>query len=91
MNLNHAAGVVLNLILTIFHLIFSAFGALETWLRHELMLAGIRGQSATLILVLVAVLFFVGALRLFGGALQLLILLFLLLFSLQVLFAISPA
>jgi hypothetical protein len=90
MNLNHAAITVLHLILTIFNLIFAAFGAVELWLRHLLAQAGIGGQMATAILILVAIIFFVGALRLFGGALQVLIALFLILFAVQVLFTIAP-
>ena len=91
MNLNHAATTVLHLILTIINLVFALFGALELWLRHLLARLGIGGQTATIVLVLVAIVFFVGALRLFGGALKLLIALFLILFALQVLFAIAPA
>jgi len=90
MNFNHAAETVLSLILTIVHLIFAAFAAVEIWLRHFLATLGLHGQAATLILILVAVAFFVGALRLFGGALQFLIAIFLILFALQVLFTIAP-
>ena len=91
MNLNHAANLVLNLILTIVKLVFTAFAAIEVWLRHLLAQLGIGGEVATVFLVLVAIVFFVGALRLFGGALQLLVAIFLVLFALQVLFAIAPA
>lgn len=91
MNLNHAAGIVLHLILTIINLIFAVFREIELWLRHFLAQLGIGGQAATLVLILVAIAFFVGALRLFGGALQLLIAIFLILFALQVLFTIAPA
>ena len=90
MNLNHAATTVLHLILTIVNFVFVLFGALELWLRHLLAQLGIGGQTATGLLILVAVVFFVGAFRLFGGALQLLIALFLILFLLQVLFTIAP-
>lgn len=90
MNLNHAATTVLNLILTIINFVFALFGALELWLRHLMAQLGIHGQVATAILIVVAVAFFVGAIRLLGGALQLLIVIFLILFALQVLFAIAP-
>ncbi len=90
MNFNHAAEMVLHLIMTIIHLIFAAFAAVEIWLRHFLATLGLHGQAATLILILVAVVFFVGALRLFGGVLQFLIAIFLILFALQVLFTIAP-
>jgi hypothetical protein len=90
MNLNHAAATVLHLIMTIINLVFTAFGAIELWLRHFLGQLGVHGQAATIILVLVAIAFFVGALRLFGGALQILIVIFLILFALQVLFTIAP-
>jgi hypothetical protein len=91
MNLNHPANVVLNLIMTIIHLVFSLFAVVEHWLRHALAQAGIGGQAATVIMILVAIAFFVGAIRLFGGALQILIVIFLILFALQVLFTIAPA
>ncbi|MDB5359760.1 MAG: hypothetical protein JWO51_1057 [Rhodospirillales bacterium] len=90
MNLNHAADMVLHLIMTIIGVVFAVFASIELWLRHFLASLGIGGQAATIILVLVAIAFFVGALRLFGGALQLLIVLFLILFALQVLFTIAP-
>ena len=90
MNLNHAAQMVLHLIMTIINLVFAVFAAVEIWLRRFLADLGLHGQAATLILVLVAVVFFIGALRLFGGALQLLIAVFLILFALQVLFTIAP-
>jgi hypothetical protein len=76
--------------MTIIHLVFSLFGAIEHWLRHALAQAGIGGQVATAIMVLVAIAFFIGAIRLFGGALQILIVIFLILFALQVLFTIAP-
>jgi hypothetical protein len=90
MNLNHAATTVLHLIMTIISLVFAVFAAIELWLRHFLAQLGLHGQAATIILVLVAIAFFVGALRLFGGVLQLLIVIFLILFALQVLFTIAP-
>ncbi|HEV2676322.1 MAG TPA: hypothetical protein VGV37_17485 [Aliidongia sp.] len=90
MNLNHAANSVLHLILVIIHFVFAVFAAIELWLRHLLVSLGIGGQVATAILILAAIAFFVGALRLFGGALQMLIVIFLILFALQVLFTIAP-
>jgi len=90
MNLNHAADMVLHLILTIINLVFAVFGAIEIWLRHFLATLGIGGQAATIVLILVAIAFFVGAIRLFGGALQILIVIFLILFALQVLFTVAP-
>jgi hypothetical protein len=83
--------MVLHLILTIIHLVFAVFAAIEIWLRHFLAQLGIGGPAATVLLVLVAIAFFVGAIRLFGGALQILIVIFLVLFALQVLFTIAPA
>ncbi len=90
MNFNHAATMVLHLILTIINLVFAAFGTIELWLRHLLAQLGIGGQVATAILILVAIVFFVGAIRLLGGVLQALVIVFLILFALQVLFTIAP-
>jgi len=90
MNLNPAAVTVLNLILTIINLVFALFATVEIWLRHLLAQAGIHGQMATALLIVAAIVFFVGAIRLFGGALQVLIVIFLILFAVQVLFTIAP-
>jgi len=90
MNLNHAAITVLHLILTIVNVVFAVFRTIELSLRHLLAQMGIRGPGATVILILVAILFLVGAIRLFGGVLRTLILVFLLLFALQVVFTIAP-
>ena len=90
MNLNHAATTVLHLILMIINFVFAVFATIELWLRHLMAQLGIHGQVATAILIVVAVAFFVGAIRLLGGALQVLIVIFLILFALQVLFTIAP-
>jgi hypothetical protein len=90
MNLNNAATTVLHLIMTIVGLVFALFAAIEVWFRHSLAELGLRGPAASALLILVAILFFVGAVRLLGGALQMLIVIFLILFALQVLFTIAP-
>ncbi|GGF20836.1 hypothetical protein GCM10011611_28620 [Aliidongia dinghuensis] len=90
MNLNQATALVLHVILVIVGFVFALFGAIELWLRHLLARGGIHGHIATAALIVAAIVFFIGAIRLLGGALQLLILAFLFLFALQVLFAIAP-
>jgi hypothetical protein len=90
MNLNQAATGVLHVISWIIHLVFAGFAVIEVWLRHELTQLGVGREAETAVLITVAIIFFLGAIRLLGGAVQALVLLFLVLFTLQVMFTVAP-
>ncbi len=61
------------------------FGVIEGFLRQLLLQLGIPGRLQGTIILLVAVLFIVGVVRLFGGLFRILLLVFLILLILHVL------
>ena len=77
--MTQAANTILSLILTLYHLIVRAIGTAEHALRQGLNDIGVGGPIQELILILVAVLFVIAALQLFGRLFAVLIALFLIL------------
>ncbi len=65
--------------------LFSVFAAIEGFLHVTMTQAGIPGGLQSLVILVVAILFIVAVLRLFGGVLRLLLILFLVLLLLHVL------
>ena len=77
--MTQAANTILSVILTLYRLIVGAIDTAENALRHALAQVGIGGPVQELILILVAILFVVAALQLFGRVFAVLIALFLIL------------
>jgi hypothetical protein len=75
----------LNLVVGLLDLILTGLGALETWLRIQLTALGVSGEIQPIILIVVAVLFLVIALRVMGGIIRLVVLVFLVLLILHIL------
>jgi hypothetical protein len=71
--MNDAINFVLTLILRLVAAILTVIGAVENFFRHLLANAGITGQLQAAILVIVAVLLIIAALRLLGGVFGVLI------------------
>ena len=80
MTLSNAVNGFIHAILVLINLILAVFGLLEHWLRTQMYHAGIGPEGQSVVLILVAVLFFVSAFRFLGGAIRILIVIFLILF-----------
>ncbi len=83
--MQHAIDLVLNLILTLFHLIVAAIAAVEAVLRDALAPTGIGTTGENIVLLVVAAALIIGAVRLFGGIFALLISIVLILLILHIL------
>jgi hypothetical protein len=75
----------LNLVVGLLDLILNGLGALESWLRVQLTAMGVGADIQPIILIVVAVLFLLVALRLMGGIIRLIVLVFLVLLILHIL------
>ena len=84
--MQHATDVVTGLILTLFDLIVAGIAAIEGALRHVLIQMGIGHEGQTLVLLALAVVLIVAAIRVFGGIFAILISVVLVLLILDVLF-----
>ena len=84
--MQHATDVVTGLILTLFDLIVAGIAAIEGALRHVLIQMGIGHEAQTLVLLALAVVLIVAAIRVFGGIFAILISVVLVLLILDVLF-----
>ncbi len=82
---NQALGTVVSWLRALFGLFLGLFGVIDVFLRHALSRAGVPGSAQAVVILLVAVLFIVGVLRVFGGALRILLVVFLILLVLHVL------
>ena len=71
--MQHAIDLVLSLIVGLFGLIVAGIAAIEHVLRDALIPMGIGREGQSIILLAVAVILIVGAIRLFGGVFALLI------------------
>jgi hypothetical protein len=80
-----ALAALLSLLVDFVGLILAAIGGVEVWIRSQLSLAGVNPQLQTVILIALAVLLIVGAFRLFGGLLRIIIVIFLLLIAIKML------
>jgi len=83
--MTQAIDFVLSLILRLIGLVMAAIAIIDAFLRGLMDRAGIGSQVQAIVLVAVAVLFIVAALRVFGGVLRLLIIVFLVLLLVHVL------
>jgi hypothetical protein len=82
---NQAITELLALIRSLVDLILGGLAAIETWLRGQLAGLGVAGPIQTIILLAVALLLIVAALRLFGGVLRAIVVIFLILLALHAL------
>jgi hypothetical protein len=82
---NQAITELLALIRSLVDLILSGLAAIEAWLRGQLTGLGVSGPIQTIILLAVALLLIVLALRLFGGVLRAIVVIFLILLALHAL------
>lgn len=84
--MQHATDIVTGLILTLFDLIVAGIAAIEGALRHVLIQIGISHEGQTLVLLALALVLIVAAIRVFGGIFAVLICVVLVLLMLDVLF-----
>lgn len=75
----------LNLLVGLLDLILNGLAALEGWLRVQLTSLGVSPDVQPIILIVVAVLFLLLALRVMGGVIRLIVLVFLVLLILHIL------
>lgn len=75
----------LNLLVGLLDLVFRWLGQLEAWLRVQLHDLGVAPPLQTIVLIVVAVLFLIAALRALGGVIRLLVLIFLVLMLVHIL------
>lgn len=87
----HVINTLLQLLVHFGDLVTAAIVAIELWLRSELQQFGLPRSIQTVILVALAVLLIVGALRLFGGLIRVAVVLVLLLIAIHIMLpVISP-
>ncbi len=83
--MTQAMDFVLSLILRLIGVVMAAVGLIDAFLRGLMTRAGVGGQVQAVVLGVVAVLFILAALRVFGGVLRVLIIIFLVLLLIHVL------
>lgn len=81
--MDHALNVVLGLLVWLFELVLAAIGFIEGGARHLLSQAGITGPLQGALLIVLAVLLVVAALRVFGRVFAVLLLIVLVLLLLH--------
>ena len=82
---NQAITELLALIRRLVDLVLSGLAAIEIWFRHQLAGLGVAGPIQTIILIAIAVVLIAVALRLFGGVLRAVVVIFLVLLALHAL------
>jgi hypothetical protein len=85
---NNALQTLLNLLVQLGDLVMAGIVACELWLRGELTLLHVPRPIQTVLMVALAVLLIVAALRLFGGLIRVAVVVVLLLIALHVLLPI---
>jgi hypothetical protein len=65
--IDHAIAAILDFILDLFYLVFRIIALVENWLRAELGRFGVPENMQTIILVVVAIVVLLAAIRLLGG------------------------
>ena len=88
--MDHALNVVLGLLVRLFELVVAAIAVIEGAARHLLSQLGVTGPLQTALLIVLAVLLVVAALRVFGRLFALLLLVVLVLLLLHGLVAGPP-
>ncbi len=81
--IQQAIAQVISAIRSFLDLVLAGLAAIEVWIRGELTQLGVAPPIQTVILIAVALLLIVAALRLFGGFLRVILLIFLILLVVQ--------
>jgi hypothetical protein len=76
---------LLALIRELVDLVLSGLAAIEVWVRHQLAVLGVAPPIQTIILIAIAVVLIAVTLRLFGGVLRAIVVVFLVLLALHAL------
>ena len=84
-SVHQVVNAFLNLLVGLLDLALGWLAALETWLRIQLTQLGVAQSIQTIILIAVAVLFLLAALRLMGGVIRVIVLIFLILLIVHIL------
>ncbi len=82
---NHALQTLLNLLIQFGNLVMAGIVACELWLRAELTLLHVPRPIQTVLMVALALLLIVAALRLFGGLIRVAVIVVLVLIAIHVL------
>ena len=86
----HAVRALLNLLIELGSLILAGILAIELWLRAQLTLLGLPPAVQTVLLIALAVVLILAALRLFGGLIRVAVVLLLLLVVVRAVQPILP-
>ncbi len=84
-SLNHAVETLLHLVVQAGNLIVAGIIAIELWLRGQLAALGLPPAIQTVLLIALAALLIVAALRLFGGLIRVAVILVVILIAIHVL------
>ncbi len=87
----HALETLLHLFVQLGNLIVSGIVAIELWLRAQLAQVGLPPAIQTLLLIVLAVMLIVAALRVFGGLIRIAVVVVLLLIGIHILMPILHA
>lgn len=90
-NVKHLVDTLLHLVVRIGHLLVSAIIAIELWIRNELSHAGLPPALQTVLMLAVAGLLILGALRLFGGLVRIAVVLLVVLIAIHIILPVLPA
>lgn len=88
---NQVINGLLHLIIQIGHLLMSAVIGLELSIRDELAQAGLPPPVQTVLMLAIAALLILGALRLFGGLIRIAVVLLLVLVAIHIILPVLPA
>jgi hypothetical protein len=90
-NVNRVLNSLLQLVIGLGNLIVGAIVAIEEWMRGQLATLGISQQIQTVILIALAVVLILAALRLFGGLIRIAVILVLALIAIHILMPVLHA
>ena len=85
----HVASTLLQLLIQLGDLIVAGIVTIELWLRAQLAQFGLPPNIQTAILVVLAALLIIGALRLFGGLIRIAVVLVLILIAIHILMPLT--
>nr|WP_294522921.1 hypothetical protein [uncultured Rhodopila sp.] len=86
----NAINSILQLLLQIGNLIVAGLVAVELWVRGQLAAAGMAPSLQTVVMVSVAALLILGALRVFGGLIRVIVILVLILIAIHIVLPVLP-
>jgi hypothetical protein len=86
----NAVNSILQLLLRIGNLIVAGLVAVELWVRGQLAAAGMAPSLQTVVMVSVAALLILAALRLFGGLIRAIVILVLILVAIHIVLPVLP-